>query len=133
MRPLTIFLSRLLGLFLLAFVLAMVLHRQAFVETIDALIADRALLMIAGIAALVAGLAMTLTHNVWSGGALPVIVTLIGWIMLIRGLVVLLLPHEALAALFKMVQFDRYYYAYAAISFALGLYLTFMGFFRPRL
>jgi hypothetical protein len=28
---------------------------------------------------LLGGLAMVLAHNVWSGGPLPVIVTLIGW------------------------------------------------------
>jgi hypothetical protein len=37
------------------------------------------------------GLAIVIGHNVWSGGALPVIVTLFGWIILIRG-VVLLFP-----------------------------------------
>jgi hypothetical protein len=132
MRPLTVFLSRLLGLLILALSLAMALHRQSFAETAETLIADRPLLLIIGMAALVAGLAMTLSHDGWAGGPLPVIVTLIGWITLIRGLVVLLLPHEALLSLFKMFQLEKHFYVYVATSSILGLYLTFMGFWGSR-
>jgi hypothetical protein len=70
------------------------------------------------------------SHDVWTGGPLPVIVTLIGWITLIRGIIVLLLPHEALLSLFKLVRFEKHFYAYVASSLILGLYLTFMGFWR---
>jgi hypothetical protein len=36
---------------------------------------------------LAAGFAMIIGHNVWSGGALPITVTLVGWLILARGLV----------------------------------------------
>jgi hypothetical protein len=132
MRPLTIFLSRLLGLFALLFSLAMVLHRQAIVETASLVVHDRPLLLVLGMITLIAGLAMVLSHNIWSGGTLPVIVTLIGWITLIRSLILLLLPPEAVASLFVMFHFEERFYLYAAITFVLGLYLTFMGFRRSR-
>ena len=41
-----------------------------------------------------AGLAMVLAHNIWSGGAQAVVVTLVGWLTLIKGLLYLLLFHE---------------------------------------
>ncbi len=103
MRPLTIFLSRLLGLFIFAVSSAMALNRQSFAETMEALMADRPLLLIIGMALLVAGLAMTLSHNVWSGGALPVIVTLIGWIILDPRISSLAAPSRGGGSLFKCV------------------------------
>ncbi|MDQ6703235.1 MAG: hypothetical protein M3Z96_09120 [Pseudomonadota bacterium] len=132
MRPLTIFLSRLLGLFALLLSLAMVLHRQSFVETAATLIHDRPLLLVLGMITLIAGLAMVLAHNIWSDGTLPVVVTLIGWITLIRSLILLLLPPQAVVSLFVMFHFEELFYLYAAITFVLGLYLTFMGFRRSR-
>ena len=130
MRPVTIFLSRLLGLSMLVLSLAMVLHRQAIAETASMAVHDRPLLFILGLITLIAGLAMVLAHNIWSGGSLPVVVTLIGWITLIRGLILLLAPPDALASLFEMIDSEKFFSVPAAITFALGLYLTYMG-FRP--
>lgn len=132
MRPLTIFLSRLIGLFALVLSLAMVLHRRSYVETAATLIQDRPLLLVLGMISLIAGLAIVLAHNIWSGGTLPVIVTLIGWINLIRGLILLLLPPQAVVSLFEIFHFDERFYLYIAIIFVLGVYLTFMGFRRSR-
>jgi len=53
MRPLTIFLSRLIGLFAMLVSLAMVLHRQ-YVETAATLIHDRPLLLVLGMISLIA-------------------------------------------------------------------------------
>ena len=80
----TIFLARLLGLFLLAVSLSLFLRRPEVLATISALIQDAPLLLILSMTALVAGLAIVLSHNIWSGGALPVVVTLFGWIILLR-------------------------------------------------
>ncbi len=133
MQPLTIFLSRLLGLFMLALSLAMVLHRKAMAETAGLLVHDRPLLFILGLIGLVAGLAMVLAHNIWSGGVLPVVVTLFGWIMLIRGLILLLVPPHAVASLFERIDFEKFFDVPVAITVALGLYLTYMGFRRSRM
>jgi len=83
-----------------------------------------------GLLALAAGLAMVLSHNVWSGGALPVVVTVIGWIILARGVVLLLLTPDAVARLFDAFRFADLFYLYAGIALLLGLYLTWEGFRR---
>src|ERR1700681_3100671 len=127
----TIFLGRLLGLFLLAVSLSLFLRRAEVLATISALIQNAPLLLILSMAALVAGLAIVLSHNIWSGGALPVLVTLFGWIILLRGLVLLMLPHETIVRLFEMSRFADLFYLYAAIPLILGLYLTFAAFTAP--
>ena len=70
MSPLTTFLSRLIGLFSILVSLSLVTHEQATVETLTALVHNPPLLLTFGMVWLIAGLAMVLGHNVWSGGAL---------------------------------------------------------------
>jgi hypothetical protein len=131
MRPLTIFLSRLIGLLFLLLSLAMAVRHRSFAETAGLLIHDRPLLLILGMITLVAGLALVLSHNIWSGGALPVVVTLIGWITLVRGIVLLLVPPDALASFVEKIDIERHFYVPSVITFLLGFYLTYMGFRRP--
>jgi len=75
---------------------------------------------------------MVLAHNVWSGGALPVVVTLFGWILLIRGALLLFLPPEAVAGMMDSFHFEQLFYVYAGITLVLGLYLTYGGFSATR-
>jgi hypothetical protein len=37
------------------------------------------------------GVAMVVGHNVWSGGALPLVVTPVGWLILAKGLLLLVI------------------------------------------
>ena len=125
----TRFLSRLIGLYELIAALSMGTRRPAAVETVTALVHDRPLLFLVGVITLAAGLALVLVHNVWSGGALAVVVTLIGWITLIKGLLFLFLPPAAAVDFFLgQLHYEQLFYLYAAISLILGVYLAYGGF-----
>jgi uncharacterized membrane protein len=130
MSPRTIFLSRLIGLYYVIVGLSMAVHKQATVATITAVVHDQPVLFIACVIALGTGLAMVLGHNVWSGGALPVVVTLVGWITLIKGLLVFLVlsPEADMGAVLGALQYERLFYLYAGISLIIGVYLTYGGF-----
>jgi hypothetical protein len=72
---------------------------------------------------------MVLAHNIWSGGALVVVVTLVGWITLIKSLFFLFLPPEMEAGLFLgQLHYRQLFYLYTAISLVLGVCLTYGGF-----
>jgi putative exporter of polyketide antibiotics len=94
MSPRTLFLSRLIGLYCILVALSMITRRQATLESVTALLHDPSMIFVLGAITLIAGLAMVLTHNIWSGGALAVIVTLVGWITLIKSLSFLFLPPQ---------------------------------------
>lgn len=128
----TIFLSRLIGLFALIVSVAEIIHKSAMIETAAELAEAPPLLFIAGTFMLLGGLAMVLLHNVWSGGAAPVIVTIIGWLMLIRGVIFVFISPGGAAAIFEALHFAQYFYVYVAIPMVLGLYLTYAGFTAPR-
>ena len=128
MSRLTFFLARLIGLFTVLLIAALLLHGSAMVETA---IADKPLMFTYAIISLAIGLAMILGHNVWSGGALPVVVTLVGWLILAKGLLLLFLTPEALTHLFERMQYGEHIYLYVAPSLVIGLYLTWAGFTAP--
>ena len=72
---------------------------------------------------------MVLGHNVWSGGALPVVVTLIGWATLLKALPLLFLgPDDAAAIFLNGLGYAHVLYWYAAFAVLLGGYLTYAGF-----
>ncbi len=125
----TIFLSRLIGLYCIVIALSMMTRRQDTVETVTALLQNSSMMLIVGIITLAAGLAVVLAHNIWSGGALGVVVTLVGWITLIKSLFFLFLPPEMEAGLFLgQLHYRQLFYLYTAISLVLGVYLTYGGF-----
>jgi hypothetical protein len=127
MAPRTIFLSKLIGFFCVAVSLAMMAHGQATVNLMTALVHDPPLVLLMGMIGLAAGLAIVLGHNSWSGGALTVVVTVVGWVILIRGLLLLLLPPATFVKLFASFHFDQIFLFYLAVPLALGVYLTWGG------
>ena len=132
MTPPTHFLSRLLGLFTLLVALAMIVRRGAAIALVMAVVRDPSLLLVFGLLTLAAGLGIVLAHNVWSGGALPVVITLFGWLILIRGLFLLFTPPEVVANVVASFHFERFYVLYLAIPLVLGAILTWAGFRAPR-
>jgi putative exporter of polyketide antibiotics len=128
MSALTRFLARLLGLYCILVGLSMVTHKRATVETVTALAHNPPALYFAALFTLVIGLAMVLGHNVWSGGVLPVVVTLIGWLTSIRSLVLLFLTPGTAVDFLGVLRFEQLFYLYAAVSLILGVYLTYGGF-----
>jgi hypothetical protein len=128
----TIYLSRLVGLYCILVVLSLAIHKQAAVASVTAMYRDPGMMLLLGIIALAVGLAMVLAHNIWSGGALPVLVTLVGWISLVKGLVFLILPLSAEEEfILSWLRDPVLFYVCLAPSFLIGVYLTCEG-FRPR-
>lgn len=125
MSRLTVFLARLIGLFAVLLVVAFLVRGSA---TIESTVADGPVMLVYALICLAGGLAMILGHNVWSGGALPVVVTLIGWLILAKGLLLLSLTPEALSRMLAQMRYGEHYYFYFAPALGLGLYLTWAGF-----
>jgi hypothetical protein len=130
MLPRTQFLARLIGLFLIVVSLAMLVQKAGLATAIAALVHDRAALLVVAMLGLLAGLAMILAHNVWSGGVLPVVVTMIGWLLVLRNALILFLPADALVALFDALHVERFHYLYAVIDLLIGVGLAGASFQR---
>jgi hypothetical protein len=131
MKSPTVFLARLLGLFLLIVGIAMEAQRETLAGTAMLLVHDQPLLLLFAMLTALAGLAIVLGHNVWKGGVLPVVVTLVGWVTLLKGIMLLFLPSGDLTEMIGWMHSDAWVSLHAILPIALGLYLTWAG-FKPR-
>ena len=59
---------------------------------------------------------------------MPVVVTLVGWLMAIRGVVLLALPQDAIIKLFEVLRYEELFYVYIGATLVLGLFMTYAGF-----
>ncbi len=124
----TVFLARLLGPYFLIMAVAMFVQGDAFAAAARAMLGDAPLLLFAGIATVLGGLALVLVHNVWSDGILPVVVTLLGWATLLKGTALVLLPGP-LTAFYTGALGSLW--AGKVLCLVLGAYLSVAGFGRP--
>lgn len=127
---LTAFLARLIGLFAMIVAVSVAMHKEGTLLTVGAIVESAPLLIILGFVGLAAGLAMVLSHNIWKGGLLTVLVTLAGWIILLRAVAMLALPHQIIAEILNAVGYAQLFYVYTAIAFVIGAYMTIAGFRR---
>ena len=125
MSKLTVYLARLIGVLALILDGAFLLRGNAMIR---AAIADDPVMLIYAIQSLAIGLAIVLGHSVWSGGALPVVVTSVGWLIFAKGLLLLFVPHEFLLRLLERMQYGEHYTLSILPSLIIGLYLTYAGF-----
>jgi hypothetical protein len=133
MAPRTIFLGRLIGLYCILVALAMMVHKHATVDVLAAMLHNAQLLLSLGVITVIAGLAMVLSHNVWSGGAPTVVVTLVGWIALIKGSLLLFLSPEQESSLFlDSLHLEQGFYFYLGFTLLLGIYLIYATSGQPR-
>jgi vacuolar-type H+-ATPase subunit I/STV1 len=125
---LTIYLAKLLGLNCVIVSLELSLNRKSTITTVNEWMRNPPLMMLTGVITLAMGLALVIGHNVWSGGALPVTVTVLGWLTLIKGLTFLALPPDKAASFYESLRYERLYFVYMGVTFVLGLYLTISAF-----
>lgn len=127
----TVYLSRLIGVVALVIGAAMLADRPAMLAAIEHLGQDRSVLIVLGTLRVGVGAGIVLTHNIWSRGTWPLIITLFGWFVLVRGVINLFLPPDVMASLFAAAHVVDFYYLYAAIPLVLGAYLVLRGFTTP--
>jgi hypothetical protein len=124
----TLYLARLLGLDLILIALAVAVTHDRMVVTIQQLLAQPVALFLSGILALGVGLAIVIGHNRWSS-LLAIVVTLLGWVSLLKGLVFVFLPMHVAGGVFGgALHYPLLFDLYTAITFLIGLYLTIAGF-----
>ena len=124
----TVFLARLIGMYFLLIALTFSAHKQQTLIAFDAIVHSQDIVLVTGIVALAVGLALVIGHNRWSGGAPAIIVTIVGWILLIRSVLVLLLPPDVVGLVYDMLGIDRYFSVYMVVIGVIGLYLIWSSF-----
>ncbi len=119
--------AQILGLYMIIISIALLVHMDLFKEIVQNLIHDKPLIFITGIFTLILGLIMVVTHNVWQWNW-RLITTLIGWIVLLKGLNLILFPSLMDQITFFFLQTSMFGYLAASINILLGFILCYCSF-----
>jgi hypothetical protein len=124
----SIFIAKLLGPILVLFGIALLFKAQLYRAILQEFLRSPAWLYLAGFLGLVAGLALVLTHNLWVLDW-RLIITLIGWVIVVRAVVSIFLPEKMVALGNAILQRPGIFTGAAAINLLIGLVLSYFGYF----
>lgn len=120
-------LAQLLGLYLFIVGVIVLYRRKSIMPAVSQMVSNRALLMIFGLVEILAGLAVVLTYPQISASA-DGIISLIGWILTIEGIVYLAMPARTVQRFVRKFNTDTWYGTGGVIAILLGGYLAGNGF-----
>lgn len=123
----SIFLARLLGPLLVIPGVGILFNPRAFRTMLTEVVGSLTLVYLFGLIDLAAGLAIILTHNVWVANW-RLLITLIGWLMLLRGVARTLIPHTIMAFAAKRIDNKQFFLVSGVVLVVLGLVLCFFGY-----
>ena len=118
-----------MGPTLVAIAAAMLLNFASFPELVEQISRDPSVIFLSGILLFVAGLAIVRAHNIWAGGW-PVLVTVLGWLAILSGLLRMLFPIRLAAMAAAVAQRSGGIIAGAIVLLVLGAFLTFKAYSR---
>jgi hypothetical protein len=126
----SIFLAKLIGPFALALGLTVLLRGgDGFRTLVNEFAASPALIFLSGIITLPAGLAIVITHNVWTPDW-RVVITIIGWLAVITGVIRTVAPERVAAKARTVNRHPMVPKIGAAVWLAIGALLCFYGYYH---
>jgi hypothetical protein len=128
MQP-AVFIARLVGPVFVAVGLGILLNGTFYTALIVEAVHSPTLIYFSGLMAFIPGLAILNVHWRWSGGW-PVIVTIIGWLMVIGGAFRLMLPATTATLAGDIYTRPAVLLVIAIIMLVVGAYLCFEGYRR---
>ena len=122
----SIFLAQLMGIFSLVMGFSMLAKQKMLISIFHELSDSRALSYILGTLMFLLGLLVILNHNIWELSP-RVIITIIGWVILIEGGSYLFVSKETLRRYLAVLDNRKIYYIIAVGYLILGSYLIYFG------
>jgi hypothetical protein len=125
------FLAKLIGPLLVVIGLALLFNADAFRAMAGEFLKSYALIYLAGLLTLTAGLAIVNTHNVWTGDW-RVVITILGWLFLLGGIFRIGFPNgvQSFGASMLASASANWIMIEGGIFFVLGAWLSYEGYMR---
>lgn len=125
---LSIFLAKVIGLLLMLVAVTLLVNRKN-VDLLFDIYRHPAAVLLTGILDTVLGIVFVLGHNVWTLDFRGII-TVIGWILLVRGVGRILFPSRVTHMLEKFKKMQSVVAPLLIFVFLIGAYLAYIGFTR---
>ena len=118
--------TQVLGIIFTVMGLSVVFDRRAVSSALQKVAEDRGFLWLWSFLILTMGAVIVVMNNVWTSG-LPLLITILGWLTVIKGAFLLLLPGPAIA-LYRKCNKESVLIIGGIAAFILGLVLLYVGF-----
>lgn len=123
-------LARILGIAIIVIYSGVLINKDKYLTFWKTLSEQPVTFFITGFLALVLGLILTQIHNVWTFDW-RVLITLLGWLMLISGVLRIVFPQVVLNFANKLMgKGEKTVTVAASIMLLLGVFLTYVGYFH---
>jgi hypothetical protein len=123
----TIVLTQILGIVFTIFGLSIFTNKKGIMALMEEITKNQSFLWLVGFIVLIMGAVMVALNTVWNSGLLRLLVTIIGWLTLIKGIFILILPDVA-TSLYKKFNKESIFTVCGFVILILGLILTYRGF-----
>ena len=123
----TAFLAQFMGAFVIIMGTSMLFRRRLVTSVFDEVFSSRAITYIVGILEVIGGVLIVLSHNIWSG-SLATAVTILGWLLLIEGVIYLVASSRFLKKIALRFHNKKAYYTFAVFYILIGIYLMYASF-----
>jgi len=123
------FLSKVIGLYEIIISLAMLINMNQFTASIQGMMNNGPLMIYIGCMTSIMGLLLVVSHNIWQWHW-RVLVTIVSWIVLVKGVSLLLFPHVFDQITMHFVTNSNFAHSIAIVDLLLGLLFCYFGFKR---
>lgn len=123
------FLSKVFGLYEIIISIAMMMNMNHFITDIEAMMNNGPLMLYIGCITVIMGLLLVVSHNIWMW-EWRVLVTIVSWIVLLKGVSILLFPHALDPVTIQFLENNPFAWSVAGFDLLLGLLFCYFGFRR---
>lgn len=123
----SIWIAKLLGPVLVVAAITMIASPRYINEMASEFLKSSALIFFSGVLAMIAGMAIVNTHNVWMA-EWPVVITVFGWAMVIGGAVRMAAPNVVQTIGGKMLDNPTLTRVFGVLWAVVGAYLSYEGY-----
>lgn len=117
--------ARILGIIFVVLGLSMAFNKKFTAAAVQEMMQNKGLLWLGGLIALSMGAVIVALNNIWTWG-LPLVITIMGWMSLLKGLLILVFPNSTIS-LYKKIN-NQTLFIFGGIAAAVfGLVLVYMG------
>ena len=124
----SVFLAQIFGPCFLIVAVGIMFNRKFYQKVMEDFCKNAAMVYLGGVLALVIGLLVVLSHNLWVA-RWPVIITIYGWGGLIKGSWLIAFPHSVARFVRAYQRHPALLVGHSVIVLAFGAALTFFGYF----
>jgi hypothetical protein len=124
------FLAKLIGPVFVAGGVGMLLNTSIYRAMFERALHDHVLIYLSGVIALTIGLAIVAVHNDWKWHW-PLIITVIGWLAIIGGIVRMVAPQVIEAYGMAVLAYPNFFTIDGSIAVLLGVLLSYFGYLEP--